>query len=190
MVTDKSRIVQSKGLASLKLGLRLAVTTVMVVLLSACASTTTIKPITKQDRRALAMTDLQSFGIPVINRGNQVDILIPDTLLFQPRSTNYAQTAKPILVDLYQAVRTYDVSTLQIRGLTTADMTHNGHLLAQARAARVADQLWLNGLHRSVPLVYGALQSKHPALASIIRDMQAPDIWVHWRYYQTPRKYD
>jgi outer membrane protein OmpA-like peptidoglycan-associated protein len=190
MVTDKSRKVQSKGLTSLKLGLRLGGAAAMAMLLSACASPTIIQPITKHDKRALAITDLQSFGIPVINRGNQMDVLIPNALLFQPSSTNYAPTAKPILVDLYQVVRTYDLSTLQIRGLTTSDMTHNGHLLAQARAAGVADQLWLNGLHRTVPLVYGALQSKHPALTSITRDVHAPDIWVHWRYYQTPRKYD
>lgn len=169
------------------IGLILALTT----LVSACAPAKgPVQPLTIKQQRQLAYGLLAKQGVLTIHRGNQVDILIPTDLLFNMYSTNLTPTANQILDPLYHALTTYDIQTVRIQGLMLPGPSADEKLLNRARAGQVGQSLWWHGLGQKVPLVYGGLRGQHIPTSDLTKNFHAPVIWVHWRYYTTPRMYD
>jgi hypothetical protein len=189
---DYMRLQHFKKMISLTKGwLTLGLVVCLGAMLAACSPhKPTMHPLTKQQKREIALGMLEDQHAAVIHRGNQIDILIPTALLFQTYSTNMQPNAARLLSPLYHAIKTYDVQTVSIQGINLLNPTHDESLLTRARAGIVGQHLWHDGLSNDVPLVYGRLRAKDLSDSNLTKDLHAPLIWIHWRYLKTPRMYD
>ena len=146
---------------------------------------------TDHQKRVLAFQMLTAAHVTIIERGNQVDVLIPTDALFQTHSTNMTSSASSILMPLYRAIKTYDIETVQVQGIMPLNLGHDEKLLTLARAGVVGHDLWLDGLDSEVPIVSGSLRpDDSSSFSDITKNLRAPLMWVHWSYELTPRMYD
>ena len=154
----------------------------------ACA--TTSKTTYKTTKRQFAIHLLSLEYAPVVRRGNQVDVLIPTSYLFNLNSTNMSSQAPYILSPLYHLIKMYDVDTVSIQAIMPTPAMRDSKLLTRARAGIVGQHLWFDGLQKQLTFIYGGLKDKNLPVSNFVTGVTSPTIWVHWRFYQTHRKYD
>jgi hypothetical protein len=149
-----------------------------------------IQPLTSYQERSLAFHTLTAEHVTIIQRGNQVDVLMPASWLFQPHSSNISPSASSLLEPVYRAIKTYDVETVQVQGILHSNPGHDEKLLTLARAGIIGHDLWFDGLDSQVPIVLGGVRVNDLPNSNLTKDLRAPLIWIHWSYVLTPRMYD
>ncbi len=160
-------------------------------LVAGCSSTKSpVQPLTSHQVRALAFHTLSAEHVIVLERGNQVDVLIPTEFLFQMHSTNLAPFSANLLDPLEAAIKTYDVESVHVQGIMPLNQGRDEKLLTLARAGVITHALWYDGESSEVPIILGSVRSTDLPDSDLTKGVQAPLIWVHWSYVLTPRMYD
>lgn len=106
--------------------------------------------------RAKYFASLRSADAQVLERGDNVTVMIPADRLFVGHTQQLDQNAYPVLNDVISLLRAYDKVDVKIQVFTDnqGDDTRN-KALSQEQAHAVLDYLWGNDIHSRILVATG-----------------------------------
>ncbi len=135
---------------------------------------------------------LQDHGVQVAIQGETAKLIIPDALLFNPRSANFNQCANDTLDRIGGYLPLYETSSIKVAGYTDDEGSMKFLKLLSARQAQVvADRLWPNGIGSSMVFAEGYGPSYPIARnnSDTNRELNRR-VEMSFKFYRTLRPYD